>query len=119
MRFLLLICIFSLVIIGCDRLKNTKAQHRIKSFDFSYDDVFSTCFSIKFTEGDTVFVRQHFTDSDTPPINTNYYAVLSKRDRNALDSMMNRTNYLQFDSLYYQSYEDGTHYQFCFETDSI
>ncbi|AEI51375.1 hypothetical protein Runsl_5069 [Runella slithyformis DSM 19594] len=81
MRVLLLILGFGLAIISFDRQENT--EQRIKSFDFSYDNVFSSCFSIKFTEGDTVFVRQHFTTSDIPRINTNYYAVLSKRDRNA------------------------------------
>jgi hypothetical protein len=41
--------------------------------------------------------------------------LLSDRDRAKFDSFINQTDFLCFDTLYYQSYEDGLDYQFYFE----
>ncbi len=120
MKFLFLLIIFSLTILGCDHQKQSKRQKSFKAFDFSYNDVFSTCFSIKFTLGDTVFIRQHFASafSDTPKSNTTYYSLLANSERTKLDSFLNFTDLLHFDTLYYQSYEDGLDYQFYFDNDT-
>jgi hypothetical protein len=117
MRHFVLLIFLSVTAVMCDSSKYAKPQQTFHSFDFSYNNVFSTCFSIKFTESDTVFIRQHFASafSDTPKSNTSYFAVLTSNDRTKLDSLINQTNFTGFDSLYYQSYEDGIDYQFYLE----
>jgi hypothetical protein len=120
MQILLLLSILSLTIFSCDNQKQSGRQKLYKSFDFSYNDVFSTCFSIKFTQSDTVFIRQHFASafSDTPKSNTTYYAVLKEIEKIKLDSFIKYTSFLNFDTLYYQSYEDGLDYQFYIDKDT-
>jgi hypothetical protein len=120
MKFLFLLVIISLTILSCDNQKYSDRQKSFKSFDFSYNDVFSTCFSIKFTQSDTVFIRQHFASafSDTPKSNTTYYSLLTNIDRTKLDSFLNHIGLLHFDTLYYQSYQDGLDYQFYFDNDT-
>lgn len=56
MRFTSFFTLLGLAFLSC---KNSKPPDRSKAFtafDFSYNDVFSTCFSIKFTQSDTVFI---------------------------------------------------------------
>jgi hypothetical protein len=120
MKFFLLIFWLSFTILSCNNKKHSDKQELFKAFDFSYNDVFSTCFSIKFTQNDTVFIRQHFASvfSDTPKSNTTYYSLLTNSEKTKLDSFVNNTDFLQFDTLYYQSYEDGLDYQFYFDNDT-
>jgi len=117
MNYLLLFIALCCAILSCNDQKRTEKQKSFKTLDFSYNDVFSTCFSIKFTHGDTVFIRQHFASafSDTPKSNTTYYALLDNSERTQLDSFLIFVNFLKFDTLYYQSYQDGLVYQFYFD----
>jgi hypothetical protein len=121
MKFLFYFLILSLTNLNCNNQNKNKSQKSFNSFDFSYNDVFSTCFSIKFTQSDTVFIRQHFSSafSSTSKSNTTYYALLSNIDRIKLDSFISHTKFISFDTLYYQSYEDGIDYQFYFEKNLI
>jgi hypothetical protein len=121
MKFLFLLTITSLTVLSCSNQKHSDRKKSFKSFDFSYNDVFSTCFSIKFTQGDTVYIRQHFASafSDTTKSNTTYYSLLSIGDKIKLDSFIYHTALSQFDTLYYQSYQDGLDYQFYFDNDTI
>ena len=100
--------------------KDSKHQDVFKSFDFSYNDVFSTCYSIKFTQSDTVFIKQYFSaSSDTVKGNTTYYALLPNADRAKFDSLIKRIKFSIFDTLYYQDYSDGIDYQFYYDNDTI
>jgi len=120
MRLLLLLSFISLTLATCDNPKKSKQRQSFNSFDFSYNDVFSTCFSIKFTSGDTVFIRQHFASffSDTPKSNTTYYALLTQTDKAKFDSFISQIKFANFDTSYYQSYEDEIDYQFYFDSDT-
>jgi hypothetical protein len=120
MRYLFILIFPNLTILSCNNQRPSSREKLFTSFDFSYNDVFSTCFSIKFTQSDTVFIWQHFASafSDTPKSNTNYYSLLTKSERTQLDSFINHKALLHFDTSYYQSYEDGLDYQFYFDKDS-
>ena len=100
---------------------NGQLRQTFHSFDFSYNDFFSTCFSIKFTHTDTVFIKQHFAPafSDTPKSGQSYYAILSDSDMQKRDSFINEINFLMLDTTYYEPYEDGIEYQFYIDKDSI
>jgi len=111
----------SLIFGACSNTVQPELRPNYQSVDFSYNDAFSTSFSIRFTQSDTVFIRQHFASffSDTPQSNTSYYAFIRKTDRIMLDSFMTHVNYVGFDSVYYQSYVDGIDYQLYVEKDGI
>ena len=114
--FFIVIC---LTIASCDNHKKIDKEN-FKSFDFSYNDVFSTCFSIKFNHSDTVYVRQHFasTLSDKLKNNTTYFAIITKLDREEIDSFFANIDFSKFDSSYYEPYQDGIEYQFYINKDS-
>jgi hypothetical protein len=99
---------------------NKERQQTFKSFDFSYNNVFSTCFSIKFTQSDSVFIKQHFAPafSCTAKSGQSYFAILSDIDRHRLDSFIFKTNFAGFDTSYYQDFQDGEDYQFFVDKDS-
>jgi hypothetical protein len=121
MRLLFFLLISSLFIWGCKNEKPSMKKSSFKTFDFSYSDVFSTTFSIKFTSGDTVYINQHFAreDSRDTKSNTTYFSTLSDSDRNKLDSFVKATNFSRFDTLYWQNYEDGLSFQFYFENEQV
>ncbi len=103
---------------NCD---NDKLVKSFEAFDFTYNDVFSTCFSIKFLQSDTALIRQHFASSfsDNLKSETSYYALLSKADRSTLDSFINMIPFDNFDTSYYQDYQDGIDYQFYIHKNKI
>jgi hypothetical protein len=106
------------LVFGCNQPE--RKSKIFNDFDFSYNDVFSTCFSIKFTQGDTVYIRQHFSPSfsDLPPADTSYVSVLQSKDRERLDSFIKATNFNKYDSVYYEGYQDGIEFQFFIVNDS-
>ena len=118
MRLFFFLCFISLTLAKCD---NSKKQESFHSFDFSYNDVFTTCFSIKFSNSDTAYIRQHFTRdiSDNPKSNTTYFALLSKPDRNTLDSFINNLDFSKFYASYHENYQDGVDYEFYISKDSL
>ena len=119
--FVVLIVLIGLTVATCNNIENPERKKSFNSFDFSYNDVFSTCFSIKFTHSDTVFIKQHFASffSDTPKSKTTYYAMLTQTDKTKLDSFITQSKFGSLDTLYYQSYQDGIDYQFYFDNDTI
>ena len=100
---------------------NDKLVKSFQAFDFTYNDVFSTCFSIKFLQSDTALIRQHFASSfsDTIKSQTSYYTLLSKADRLTLDSFINTIPFDKYDTSYYQDYQDGIDYEFYIQKDTI
>ncbi len=107
--FILFTC---LTITCCDNL--TKKESAFHEFDFSYDNTFETCFSIKFTQGDTVFVREHWTSEYDTKLEskTNYISVIKHSDRITLDSLIKSINFSKFDTTYYENYADGRQYKY-------
>lgn len=93
---------------------NKQVRQSFQSFDFSYNDVFSTCFSIKFTQGDTVYIKQYFSPafSDTPKSGQSYFAILTDKEKHKLDSFINKIDFSKLDTSYLEPYQDGIEYQF-------
>lgn len=100
---------------------NDKVPKSFIAFDFTYNDVFSACFSIKFLQSDTAYIRQHFASSfsDNLKSETSYYTLLSAADRLTLDSFINIMPFDNYDTSYYQDYQDGIDYQFYIQKDTI
>jgi hypothetical protein len=101
-----------LILVACEN--SSKEERAFDEFDFSFGNTFETEFSIKFTYGDTVFVREHWTsefDTKLKP-NTNYVSTLKHKDRLTLDSMIKNINFSKFDTFNYDDYSDGYHYKY-------
>ena len=96
-----------------------------KYFEFSYDNTFETCFSMKITPGDSVYIREHWNgnyifDSITPPIEkTNYIALITKNQRKELNELIAKIQLLNTDTIYYENYVDGRTYSLYIDKDSI
>jgi hypothetical protein len=120
--FYLYILFIFLLFFSCNKSGKSEDFQTFKTLDFSYDDVFNTCFSIKFSQSDTIIIRQHFTSSvssDTLINNQNYYALLTAKDREKLDSFIVNIDFYRLDTSYFENYEDGQTYQFYIEKDAL
>ena len=108
-----------LTIMGCDNL--SKKESVFKEFDFSYGNTFETCFSIKFTQGDTVFIREHWTSEYDTKLKskTNYVSIIRHTDRITLDSLIKSINFSKFDTVYYEDYADGRQYKYYIKNQHI
>jgi len=101
---------FSLLIM---LLASCNKKSSFEEFDFSYRCE-TTDFSIKFTQSDTVFIKQNFdiNDSiDATDSNTNYFAVLNETDRKKFDDLLSDLDFKKYDAEYCQHYKDGREYQ--------
>lgn len=121
MRFYIPFCIATWILISCDNSKIPVPKESFRSIDFTYDDIFSTCFSIKYSRSDTAYIRQHFAYSNSGNLksNTSYFTLLSKTDRITLDSFINIIPFQSYDTSYYEDYQDGIDYQFYIQKDTI
>ncbi len=120
MTLLILLAGLSLTLTSCYNPKHPGKKKMFDQFDFSYNDFFSTCFSIKFTQGDTVYIRQHFASFfDTLKSETSYFAVLSDIERQKVDSFLNKMKFTKYDTSYEESYQDGEYYEFFIKNDTI
>jgi len=110
MKLFLLVTAFSLTLTSCDNSKPAERVTMFKQFDFSYKDFFSTCFSIKFTQGDTVFIRQHWASAfaDSLKSNKNYRGILSDPEREKLDSFLTKMKFATYDTSYINWIKAGT-----------
>jgi hypothetical protein len=121
MRFCILFCFATWLLTSCDNAQKPVRQENFQSIDFTYNDVFSTCFSIKFSQSDTAYIRQHFASSfsDNLKSETSYFTLLTKEDRITLDSFINKIPFHSFDTSYYEDYQDGIDYQFYIQKDTV
>ncbi|ANI88004.1 hypothetical protein A9P82_00915 [Arachidicoccus ginsenosidimutans] len=90
-------------------------------FEFSFDGYGTSAFSLKFTQSDTIFIKEYFSyyNYDTSKNNKTYFALLSNNQRKTLDSFINKTDFQKFDSSYDEQYTDGIMYRFYFQKDSV
>ncbi|OWK73662.1 hypothetical protein CBW16_09155 [Flavobacteriaceae bacterium JJC] len=88
-----------------------------QEFDFSYADT-EIYFSVKFTQSDTVYIRQNWTKNDliknslSPSNKIDYVGILNSVQRKKLDSFLIHTDFQIFDSLYEENIMDGSIYKF-------
>ncbi|MDW8850158.1 hypothetical protein SD960_08660 [Flavobacterium sp. MMLR14_040] len=118
MKTLPIAIFLSLSLLSCN--EKNKA---FDSFDYSFSGTFSELYSIKFTESDTVFVRQYwirrrFNDSiSKPQNNTNYYALINQKEKLKLFDYIAKINLFKYKSEYYKDYCDGSEYAINIEKD--
>ena len=97
------------------------------AFEFYHDNTWSTAFSIRFTQSDTVYIRQHFTSSsarltiDTSArSSSSYLGILSHQEKTSLDSFIRQIDFSVYDTSYYDgSLHDGSTFRFYIKKDSL
>jgi hypothetical protein len=111
-----------LILNSCENTAETVNKKAFTSFEFSYASVLHPdIFSIKFTQTDTIYFRQHFSSllSNLPTDKTTYFSMLKQSEKKKLDSFLNSIDFSKCDSIYYEDYVDGDEYQFYIKKDSI
>ncbi|HEX8014109.1 MAG TPA: hypothetical protein VF465_02640 [Flavobacterium sp.] len=118
-RQIFIIAILTLLI-SCSKNKKD-----FDSFEYSYAGTFSTVFSIKFTENDTIFLREHWNAKERsdgkkfPKEKTNYFAILTKEQRNQLSELLKKIDFKKIKSGYFEDYSDGDAYQIIIKKDTF
>lgn len=102
----------------------TKKEKDFDSLEYTYSGTFSTLFLIKFTENDTIFLREHWNVSERygkkfPKAKTNYYAILTKEQRNQLSDLIKKIDFKKIKSEYYEDYFDGRAYHVIIKKDDL
>jgi hypothetical protein len=123
----LLFCALLLsLLLSCSGKMESSRMVPYREFEFYHDDTWSTAFSIKFMQTDTVYIRQHFVSiSNRGPemaikSNTSYVGCLSQQDRATLDSFIRHARFFQYDTAYEDdNLQDGSTYDFYIRTDSL
>ncbi|GGA67946.1 hypothetical protein GCM10008015_05910 [Flavobacterium palustre] len=96
-----------------------------KYFEFSFDNTFGSCFSLKFRPNDSIYIREHWNsktvwDSISPPREkTNYIAIISQQQRKVLNYLISKIQLKKCDSIYYENYVDGRTYSIFIDKDSV
>ncbi len=91
-------------------------------FELSYGNTFETDFSLKFTQNDTIYIRENWSRNDInenspyPKSNTNYYAIISKQQNEKLNQFLKDIDFKKYDTAYHQNYVDGSEYKFYIKT---
>lgn len=93
--------------------------------EYSYGGTFSTAFSIKFTQSDTLFLREHWNAIERsdgikfPKAKTNYYAIMSRVQRNQLREILDKINFRKLNTAYFEDYSDGSSYQIIIKKEAL
>lgn len=120
MKKITLIIAITFIFFGC---KKEESNVNFNYFEFSFDNTFETSFSIKFTPNDSIYLREHWNgnwdSSKIPKKETNYIALISKRDRKELIHLISKTCLKKYDSIYEENYVDGRSYAVYIDKDSI
>jgi len=104
----IIITLIFLAFISC-----SEREKDFDSFEYSYAGTFSTVFSIKFSNSDTLFLREHWNRGGNenfqfPKSKTNYFAILTEQQKNELSSLIHKVNFKEMNSEYFEDYSDGS-----------
>lgn len=92
---------------------STSSDQDIRTLDFTYNDTFSTVFSLKlYDNSDTVYVKQDFTKGPGLPTGS-YYAIVHDDVKRLLISQAESVLLLHPDSVYNEGLQDGEDYKIC------
>lgn len=116
------LCAF--VMISCKRPE--QKERPFTAFEFYHDNTWTTAFSIRFTQSDTVYIRQHFASmrysaTDTAiKTNTSYVGMLSEQEKESFDSLIRGIDFSKYDTSYrHDGLEDGSTFRFYIQQDSL
>lgn len=105
--------IFTLILIAF--MSCSKKEKDFDSFEYSFAGTFSTVFSLKFTNSDTIFLREEWNrggneDYKFPKPKTNYFAILTEKQKSEFTTLLKNVDFKKINSEYFQNYSDGSAY---------
>lgn len=118
---ILLIGIF-FFLFGC---KKSESDVEFKYFDYTFNNTFGTCFSIKFAPNGSVYLREHWNAKDVfdsiniPRGETNYIALITKEDKKSFIELISKLQLKKCNLFYEENYSDGRFYSLFIDKDSI
>ena len=108
LRFLFFITSITFLILGCKNSTQSVSKKASIKLDFAYAlPVQLIFYSLKFTSGDTVYIKEHFQ----PQTDTSSYAILNKEERLKIDSIIMNMNLSALDTRYDSHVIDGEEYK--------
>ena len=91
--------------LGCKNSTQSVSKEVSIKLNFTYSlPIEAIFYSLKFTSGDTVYIKEHFQPQ------TSSYAVLNKEERLKVDSIITNMNLSALDTLYESHAIDGDVY---------
>jgi len=108
MKLKFIIILYLTFLVSC-----SKRERDFDYLEYSYGGTFSTVFSLKFTEKDSVFLREHWNNGNIeyPKAETNYFAIINDSQRKELTELIKKIDFRKIDSEYYENYLDGSAFQ--------
>ena len=108
MKLKLIILLSLALLISC-----SKKEKDFDSFEYTYSGTFSTVFSLKITDKDSVFLREHWNNGNIeyPKSETNYFAIINEKQRTELTKLIRKIDFRKINSEYYENYLDGSAFQ--------
>lgn len=120
MRYILLTMTLIIAFSSCNDSGIPITEKKFRTLDFTYLNVVGgNFFSLKFTDGDTVFVSQYVLHNPRSIKSSSYYALLTGRARAIVDSFINTVDFATLDTVYENGDIDGDVYQIYIEKDSL
>jgi hypothetical protein len=115
----LTLTLFLMVLISC-----SKKEKDFDSFEYSFAGTFTTVFSLKFTDSDTIFLREEWNigrneDCKLPKPKTNYFAILTEQQKREFISLLKNVDFTKINSEYFQDYLDGSAYNIIIRKDGF
>jgi hypothetical protein len=111
MKLKLIIIVVFITIISCKRKEEV-----FDVLEYSYAGTFSTVFSLKFTESDTIYLREHWNKEweeniKYPKAKTNYFAIITEQQKNELRNLVEKIDFKKIETEYYENYSDGSSFE--------
>ena len=107
LRSLILPISIIILLFGCKNSTRSISKKNLIKLDFTYSlPVGAVFYSLKFTPGDTVYIKEYFQ----PQTDTLLYAILNKEERLKIDSIITNIDLSVLDTLYESHAIDGDEY---------
>ena len=103
MKYLSLL-LLPLLLLSCN--KSDKKEQSFDSFVYSYSAE-NMSYSIKITNNDTLYFQKRYPE----PV-TNYYTLVRNASKDSLISLVEKIDFIKYDSIYDDAYVDGLGFKF-------
>jgi hypothetical protein len=102
----------------------SKKEKDFDSFEYSFAGTFTTVFSLKITDSDTIFLREEWNSGRNEGYKllkpkTNYFAILTEQQKSEFIILLKNVDFTKINSEYFQDYLDGSAYNIIIRKDGF